>query len=53
MRRPAYSAGMSADPRNDQAPVDELGDEELDEVSGGNGGNLFGNGGNGGNGGAG
>ena len=35
MRRPASSAGMSADPRNDQAPVDDLGDEELDEVGGG------------------
>ena len=39
MRRPAYPAVMSADPQDDQAPVDDLGDEELDEVAGGSGGN--------------
>ena len=49
---------MSADPENDQAPVEDLGDDELDEVAGG--GllapddniypNVGGNGGNGGNG---
>ena len=58
MRRPAYSAGMSADPHDDQAPVDDLGDDELDEVAGGAllGGDANGypsNGGNGGNGGRG
>lgn len=52
---------MSADPQGDQAPVEELGDDELDEVAGGGlpggDGNIYpnvgGNGGNGGNGGAG
>jgi len=52
---------MSADPQDDQAPVEELGDDELDEVAGGacltgdadGYPSVGGNGGNGGNGGSG